>query len=75
MKKQLKQRVYLYRMEEVNKHGKQSKHLAEVRADCDENARRKIIHCSMSEGGHVRSIEWTEDTNKYPGESAKRIYR
>lgn len=67
-----KQMKFLYRVEEKDKHGKHRKRLAEVRADCDENARRKIIHTAMAEGGTVQVIAFTEDRSCYPGESTKR---
>lgn len=67
--------LYLYRVEETNKKGQKLQHLAEVRADCDENARRKIVHVAMREGGSVQSIEMTDDVSRYPGEAAKRTYR
>lgn len=66
---------FLYRVLEMDKRGKQRKHLAEVKADCDENARRKIVHTAMAEGGRVQMITATGDGSRYPGDSAKRTYR
>ncbi len=74
MKKIHTLKVYLYRVLERDKRGKQKYHLAEVRADCNENARRKIIHTALSEGGSVQVIEPTEDRSRRPGETAKRVY-
>jgi hypothetical protein len=68
------QLTFLYRVLEMDKRGRQRKHLAEVKADCDENARRKIIHTAVAEGGRVQVITTTEDRSRYPGDSAKRVY-
>ncbi len=47
--------------------------LAEVSSSCEENARRRIIHTVMSEGGHVVRIHNTDDPVRLPDER-KRVY-
>jgi hypothetical protein len=67
-------KTYLYRILETDKRGKQRRHLAEVQSDCDENARRKIIHTVFAEGGSVQVIDPTDDRTRLPGDTAKRHY-
>ena len=65
---------YFYRVVITDKRKKGKKYLAEVIAENDETARRKIVHQIMSEGGLVKAIMGTEDKGRYPGESSKRFY-
>lgn len=67
-------KLRLYRIEVTNKANKRIRHLAEVKARLDEDARRKIVHQTIIEGGRVHLIEATEDRTRHPGEKAKRHY-
>lgn len=67
--------TFLYRVVQKDAKGKSKKYLAEVHCDLDENARRKIVHVAMAEGGTVQKIESTNDKTRWPGETAKRVYR
>lgn len=67
--------TFLYRVAQTDAKKKQRKHLAEVQASSDEDARRKIVHTAVAEGGTVQTIHITTDRTRYPGESAKRVYR
>ena len=71
----MKKRAFLYRVEHKDSKGKLKKHLAEVHSDADENARRKIVHTLQAEGCIVQRIATTDDKNKWPGESGKRVYK
>lgn len=66
--------TFLYRIEICGNDGQVRRHLAQATAATDECARRKIIHKTMADGGHVKSILATEDHSTYPGEAAKRVY-
>jgi hypothetical protein len=66
--------VFLYRVVERTKRGKQKEYIAEVQADCDDNARRKIIHAAMHEGGSVQVIMAHTGDDYYPDNSPKRKY-
>lgn len=67
-------KTYLYRIEIKNKHGQDIKHLAVVKSEMDENARRKIIHDTIQSGGRVVSISETDDDVKYPGDGKRKDY-
>ena len=70
----MKTKPFLYRINETDKRGRKQQHLAEVYADCDENARRKIIHTALAEGGTVQKILIAENASRLPGETVKRTY-
>ncbi len=67
---------FLYRIEVCDNIGECQCCLAEVTADTDEDARRKIIHKTMALGGQarVKSITPTDDSTCYPGEARKQVY-
>lgn len=65
---------YFYRVEDTDNKGKQRRHLAEVHADDDEAARRKIIHMTLAAGGWVQTIRDTQDHTRLPGEDKKKVY-
>jgi len=67
-------RTFLYRIEICGRDGTQTRHLAEARAQCDENARRKIIHKTLESGGRVVTISPIDDRTRYDGEGAKKTY-
>lgn len=51
-----KQIKFRYLVESVDKRGKEKKVIVEVTADCDDNARRKIVHATLHDGGRVKLI-------------------
>lgn len=76
MKKKQQRRVFLYRVEVTDNKGIKKRHVAESKGDCDENARRRIIHNTMEEGGSVQTITATDTKKKQPGDTgaAKRYF-
>ena len=69
-----KEPVFLFRVETRDKKNKSQCYLAEVRADCNENARRKIVHTVLERSGRVLTIVSTNDRNVYAGESPKQYF-
>ena len=72
--KKHKVKPFLYRIALTDKNKKDKTYLAEVVADCDENARRKIVHITLAEKGNVHSIIPTDDRSRYTGELPMRTY-
>ncbi len=66
--------IFLYRVDVTNKSKKREHYLAELKDNRDENARRRIVHTAMAEGGHVHSIMATSDRSQQPGDKRKRQY-
>lgn len=69
-----KNRVFMYQVDLTDKTGRRGVTLSEIKADCDENGRRKVIHSVMAHGGRVHTIERAQLHNPYPGEDAKQNY-
>lgn len=72
--KPYRSRKFVYRVKVVLKDRQDGTFLAEVSADLDETARRKIVSKEMEAGGRVVSIQQTQDRTEQPGDWRKRSY-
>lgn len=63
----MSQTKFLFKVEHTLKDGTTKTIFADVLADLDENARRRIIHDVFSEGGSVKKIFPVSRTKKLQG--------